>query len=93
MPIAEKRDAGGQRVHFVTHNQNDSLRPNEKMVRSACIGCHGLQFSLDSLADPALIEWNFNGRSTVHIESIKWAQERIEERKRQRRLKLQSQSK
>jgi hypothetical protein len=92
MPVAEKRDAAGQRVHFITHNQNDNLRPNEKMIRSACLGCHGLQFTLDSLADPALIAGNFKGRSGVRIESIKWAQERIEERKRQRKLKLQSKS-
>ncbi len=91
MPIAEKRDASGQRVHFITHNQNDNLRPNEKMARSACMGCHGLQFTLDSLADPALIARNFNGRSAVHIESIEWAQKRIEERRRERKLKLQQQ--
>jgi predicted CXXCH cytochrome family protein len=92
MPVTEIRDANGQRFHFITHNQNDNLRPNEKMVRSACIGCHGLQFTLDSLADPALIERNFKGRSTVHIESIEWAQKRIEERRRQRKQKLQSKS-
>jgi hypothetical protein len=91
MPITEKRDAQGQRVHFVTHNQNDNLRPNEKMARSACMGCHGLQFTLDSLADPALIARNFKGRSSVHIESIEWAQQRIEERRRERKLKLQQQ--
>ena len=47
---------------FVTHNQNDNLRPNEKMVRSVCGNCHGLQFTLDALADPALVERNFKGR-------------------------------
>ena len=29
---------------FVQHNQNDNLRPNEKMIRSVCNHCHGVAF-------------------------------------------------
>ena len=45
------------------HNQNTTLRPNEKMIRPVCLDCHGLGFSLDALADAKLIERNFSGRS------------------------------
>ena len=58
------------------HNQNDNLRPNEKMVRSVCLDCHGLGFSLDSLADADLVGRNFSGMPTVHVESIEWAMQR-----------------
>ena len=85
MPLVETRNADGTVAKFVTHNQNDNLRPNEKMVRSVCGHCHGLQFTLDALADPALIEKNFQGASSVHIESIEWAVRRREERMRKRK--------
>ena len=52
----------------VQHNQNQNLRPNEKMIRTVCMNCHGLQFALDALADPALKENCFSTppKSTVH---------------------------
>jgi hypothetical protein len=58
---------------WVNHNQNENLRPNEKMIRSACGSCHGLPFAIDSLADPDLIKRNFNGRPTKHVESVDFA--------------------
>lgn len=61
---------------FTTHNQNSYLRPNEKMIRTVCLSCHGLAFSIDALADPELVEGNFNGRPSVHIPSIDWALKR-----------------
>lgn len=61
----------------VLHNQNDTLRPNEKMVRAVCMNCHGLGFSLDALADPALIANNFVGVPQVKVESLEWAQRRV----------------
>ncbi len=61
----------------VQHNQNDNLRPNEKMIRSVCMHCHGLAFSIDALADQKLIQHNFNGEPGQHIESIDWAIRRI----------------
>ena len=60
----------------VEHNQNATLRPNEKMIRSACMKCHGLQFSLNALADEELIRKNFKGQPNVHIKSIDMAKER-----------------
>ena len=58
------------------HNQNENLRPNEKMIRPVCLDCHGLGFSIDSLADRDLIGRNFSGRPAVHVESIEWALQR-----------------
>ena len=58
------------------HNQNDNLRPNEKMIRPVCLDCHGLGFSLDALADADLVDRNFRGMPAVHVESIEWAMRR-----------------
>lgn len=63
-------------VRFVNHNQNDNLRPNEKMIRPVCMQCHGLEFSIDALADPLLIKNNFKGTPGTHIESVDWAVKR-----------------
>ncbi len=68
----------------VEHNQNDALRPNEKMIRPVCLHCHGMQFALDSLADPALIENNFNGQPARHVPSIDMALRHLEEDRRRR---------
>ena len=57
----------------VNHNQNDNLRPNEKMIRPVCMQCHSLEFSINSLADPELIKNNFTGKPNVDIPSIDWA--------------------
>ena len=73
MPQTEK---GGKIV--TNHNQNDTLRPNEKMIRATCMSCHGLSFAIDALADPALILNNFSGQPNRHIESIDWALNRVE---------------
>lgn len=54
----------------VQHNQNDNLRPNEKMIRSVCMNCHGVGFSIDSLADSQLIERCFVGPPEVHNKSL-----------------------
>jgi hypothetical protein len=86
LPRIEHRDAEFdlERV-LVQHNQSESLRPNEKMVRSVCLACHGLQFSLDALADRKLIGRNFAGRPAVHVRSIEMAQRRAAEHEAQRR--------
>lgn len=85
MPAIEVRDEYGNKAIFVTHNQNDNLRPNEKMVRGVCGNCHGLQFALDALADGKLVDKNFNGFPGVHIESLEWAKRRVAERSMARR--------
>lgn len=74
MPKVEDEHETGK--FFTEHNQNDNLRPNEKMIRSVCLDCHGTQFALDSLADPELIQRNFKGRSAIHIDSIQMAVQR-----------------
>ena len=55
---------------FVNHNQNNNLRPNEKMIRSVCIDCHGVAYSIDALADRKLIDRCFEGSPEGHIESV-----------------------
>ncbi|HAG95016.1 MAG: hypothetical protein CMK83_18570 [Pseudomonadales bacterium] len=77
MPKLESEQEPGE--FHTQHNQNANLRPNEKMIRTVCLDCHGLQFALDALADPALIENNFQGRPSVSIDSIKMAIERVKE--------------
>ena len=71
MPKSERRG-----TITTNHNQNDNLRPNEKMIRSACLDCHGLAFSIDALVDAALVGRNFKGLPAVHVESIEWASRR-----------------
>jgi hypothetical protein len=74
MPRAEHRYQDyGFKTWFVQHNQNDTLRPSEKMIRPVCQSCHGLSFVLDSLADAELVERNFAGAPSVHVESIDMA--------------------
>ena len=58
---------------FVQHNQNNNLRPNEKMLREVCMDCHGMQFSMDALADTQTIAQCFAARSDQHVESIDMA--------------------
>ncbi len=55
---------------MVDHNQSASLSPNSKMIRTTCLHCHGLAFSIDALADRRLIENNFNGKPSVHVSTM-----------------------
>ncbi len=73
-----KKTVAGQTRYAVSHNQNDNFKPNEKMIRSVCMDCHGLQFSLNALADPELINNNFSSKPKTHVESIDWAIKRLE---------------
>lgn len=72
--------SGYDEVLATNHNQNANLRPNEKMIRSVCMSCHGLGFSINALADQDLIKRNFDGHPSVHIESIEWVMKRVKER-------------
>jgi hypothetical protein len=60
----------------VEHDQNANLRPRDKMLRTVCLSCHGLGFSIDALADQDLVDRNFNGRPSVHVESLAMAARR-----------------
>ena len=64
----------------VQHNQSLNLRPVEKMIRPVCLTCHGLEFSIDALADPHLLENNFRGKPDIHVPSVDMARERDESR-------------
>jgi hypothetical protein len=59
----------------VDHNQNATLSPNSKMIRPACLHCHGLGFSMDALADPVLITNNFSGQPRTKVRSVAMAAE------------------
>jgi len=74
------RIAQGDGSVRVQHNQNATLRPNEKMIRDVCIQCHSLQLSLDALADGELVRRNFAGTPQIHVESIEWASRRTDAR-------------
>lgn len=74
MPRVE-RSRSGETFTLVDHNQNNSLRPNEKMVRSSCIQCHGLQLTLNALADEDLIRRNFQGMPSTFVDSLEMARE------------------
>ncbi len=65
-------------VMFASHNQNDNLRPPEKMLRSVCLSCHGLGFSIDAIADSELVQKNFHRRPRTNIVSVEWATKRTQ---------------
>lgn len=77
----ETVETDGVRHVLVQHNQNLNLRPNEKMIRTVCLNCHGLAFSLDALADAALVQANFIGQPHSHVASMDMAVRRQMERK------------
>lgn len=73
LPRVEFRTPDDVKRILVQHNQNDTLRPNEKMIRPVCMNCHSLKDSIDALADRALIERNFAGKPLVHVRGIDMA--------------------
>jgi len=78
MPRLEKEYNWGEFYHtLVQHNQSDTMRPNEKMIRPVCMTCHSLGFSIDSLADREVINTNFRTEPSIHIESMNMAEKRM----------------
>ncbi len=73
LPRIEFRTQDDVKRMLVQHNQNDVLRPAEKMIRPVCMNCHGLGFSIDALADRALVARNFTGKPARHVRSIDMA--------------------
>ncbi len=69
---------------MVDHNQSAALSPNSKMIRPACLSCHGLPFAIDAMADRQLIDSNFNGPPTKHVRSVDLAREEQEQYERDR---------
>lgn len=73
---------------FVNHNQSASLRPIEKMIRSVCANCHGLQFSLDALADPNLSLNCYSTSPETRVESIEMAHRWFLEKESKRQARV-----
>ena len=93
MPRIEHRESGNVRK-LVQHNQSDSLRPNEKMLRPVCLECHGLEFSVNALADRALVDGNYASAPATKVRSFEMMSERLKEieaRKRRRAEGAQAQ--
>lgn len=76
MPRLTEASDSKNSFSYIEHNQNLTLRPNEKMIRPVCMQCHSLAFSIDALADETLIKNNFSGQPSVHIPSIDWVLKR-----------------
>lgn len=55
--LPRRQERNGRVV--VVHNQNDNLRPVDRMARDVCLPCHGLGTALDALGDAALVTRNF----------------------------------
>jgi len=72
----------GKKVH-AEHNQNANLQPNSKMIRSVCSHCHGVEFTLEALANEAQIQSNFSNSLEGHHSSMDLVRDRIEQRKKQ----------
>ena len=68
MPVTE-----GRETVAANHNQNDTLCPNDKMIRPVCLDCRGLQFYFDALADADLVDRNFRGVPAVRLDRVEWA--------------------
>lgn len=69
---------------WVNHDQNANLRPNETMAREVCSHCHGLEFSLSSLADPNSMDSCFGKSPTTRVRSVEMAHAWFEEQDRKR---------
>jgi hypothetical protein len=78
MPRVSRR-AHGADVVSAQHDVSAALRPRDKMVRAACTSCHGVGFALDALADAELVQRNFNGRPSVHVDSLTMVERRAHE--------------
>lgn len=75
MPRLVQKEHGLNRV-LVDHNQNANLRPNSKMIRNVCMQCHGLAFTLESLANINLVFNNYSGSGLKKHKTIEMVRER-----------------
>ena len=76
--LPRERRAGDEVV--VNHDQSANLRPNDKMLSSVCLNCHGMQFSMDALSDSDLVRENFSRRPSLRHPGLRWAEEAAVER-------------
>jgi hypothetical protein len=70
------RDVAGHSRVVVEHNQNDNLRPVDKLVRSVCLNCHGLGFSFDALSDVGLVGKNFQTTPAQRAQTLELVRRR-----------------
>jgi hypothetical protein len=86
MPREAKSYDYGAYIHqLVQHNQSDTMRPIERMLRPVCLDCHGYEFAVNSLADAVLIGNNFKGEpAAMTVRSQRLAIERREQIQRER---------
>ncbi|HYJ08390.1 MAG TPA: cytochrome c3 family protein [Polyangiaceae bacterium] len=79
LPRSSITVAGHARV-AVEHNQNDNLRPPDKLVRSVCLSCHGWGFSMSALsdADRSLVDKNFSGPPKAKVKALDLVRRRKE---------------
>ena len=82
---ARRRRREGDLRH--PQSERQSAPEREDGAQRSAANCHGLQFTLDALADPALVGEQFQRRPAVHIESIEWAERRAK-RARPRRAQV-----
>lgn len=83
MPRVEGESAGfSSDAVRVVHNQSWNLAPVEKMVRSVCMDCHGLKFSLNALADPDLKDTCYEGTPKRQLKSVNMAESWFKSRQR-----------
>lgn len=68
LPVVAGEEPG---TFEVLHDANHNLRPNQKMLTSVCMHCHGARFSLHALADRTQIDENFRRPPRVRDESIR----------------------
>lgn len=69
---------------MVEHDQSAVHSPSSKMIRPSCAHCHGLEFSLNALADRELVDRNFDGAPTIHIDTMDLARQEKERRDEKR---------
>lgn len=74
--VASKGGSGS----FVNHNQSHNLRPSDKMLKTVCLQCHGLEYALSALAENELIQDNFSRPASGGHPSMEWVRERNESR-------------
>jgi hypothetical protein len=76
LPRVSRRVHGADRVS-ADHDVSAALRPRDKLLRAACLRCHGLGFAVDALADEELVQRNFNGRPSAHVPSLEMVERRL----------------
>ncbi len=85
MPRVEGESAGFSSDDVrVVHNQSWNLAPVEKMLRTVCMNCHGLKFSMNALADPDLKKNCYEGAPNRQLKTVEMAESWFESKRRRK---------